>query len=311
MNESVDKIKCTRCRIDLPVIRFNKNSRGNLYKTCNKCRQISRKYTQKRDRKCTHGTFKPHCKICKGSAICKHDRVKYICKECKGSQICEHGRQKHICKDCGGSQICQHKKEKRYCRECNGTAFCNHSKRKDYCKECKGSQVCEHGRQKRLCKECKGSAICGHNKVKYRCKECNNGNEFCEHDRVKYRCKICKGSQICQHEKRKYICEICNPTGYLQSIVRNKIYLSLKAKKCKSSIEYLGTNIDHFREHICNQFKEGMSWENYGSSWHIDHIIPIKYENPTLEEVIERLHYTNCQPLWKFENLKKGNRYIG
>lgn len=52
-----------------------------------------------------------------------------------------------------------------------------------------------------------------------------------------------------------------------------------------------------------------MSWKNFGD-WHIDHIIPIKYQNPTLDDVIDRLHYTNTQPLWKHENLAKGNRYI-
>ena len=55
---------------------------------------------------------------------------------------------------------------------------------------------------------------------------------------------------------------------------------------------------------------DGMSWENYGAVWDIDHIVPIKYQNPTIEEVIERLHYKNTQPLWKKDNIVKGNRYI-
>jgi hypothetical protein len=57
-----------------------------------------------------------------------------------------------------------------------------------------------------------------------------------------------------------------------------------------------------------------MSWDNYGK-WEIDHIVPIKYPDngqvPTLEEVIERLHYLNTQPLWKPDNASKGNRRIG
>ena len=67
-------------------------------------------------------------------------------------------------------------------------------------------------------------------------------------------------------------------------------------------------------EHIELRFKEGMTWENHGNGegkWNIDHIIPLKYDNPTLEEQIERLHYTNLQPLWSDDNLKKGNRFIG
>lgn len=57
-----------------------------------------------------------------------------------------------------------------------------------------------------------------------------------------------------------------------------------------------------------------MTWENHGV-WHIDHIKPINYKEndikPNLEEIVKRLHYTNTQPLWAKENIKKSNRYIG
>jgi hypothetical protein len=57
-----------------------------------------------------------------------------------------------------------------------------------------------------------------------------------------------------------------------------------------------------------------MTWENYGE-WEIDHITPVLYKQdgvkPTIEEVGRRLHYLNCQPMWKMENMKKGNRYVG
>nr|QBK86167.1 MAG: hypothetical protein LCMAC101_07620 [Marseillevirus LCMAC101] len=79
-------------------------------------------------------------------------------------------------------------------------------------------------------------------------------------------------------------------------------------------MEYIDCNVKTLRKHIEKQFEEGMSWENHGK-WHIDHIIPIKYrengKDPSLEEIIERLHYTNLQPLWAGSNLSKSNRYIG
>ena len=52
-----------------------------------------------------------------------------------------------------------------------------------------------------------------------------------------------------------------------------------------------------------------MSWENYGE-WHIDHKVPLKYNKPSLEEVVQRLHYTNTQPMWASENISKGCQYI-
>uniref|UniRef100_A0A0G4GLL2 Uncharacterized protein n=1 Tax=Chromera velia CCMP2878 TaxID=1169474 RepID=A0A0G4GLL2_9ALVE len=59
-----------------------------------------------------------------------------------------------------------------------------------------------------------------------------------------------------------------------------------------------------------------MSWENYGSLWHVDHIVPIQYRGadgrrPDVETVISRLHYSNLQPMWSEENRRKGNRFMG
>lgn len=93
-------------------------------------------------------------------------------------------------------------------------------------------------------------------------------------------------------------------------IVRDRTYEILKSNKSKKSIEYLNCSSQVLKEWIEIQFKEGMTWENYGE-WHIDHIIPLKYNNPTLEEIIERLHYENLQPMWASDNISKGNRFIG
>jgi len=93
-------------------------------------------------------------------------------------------------------------------------------------------------------------------------------------------------------------------------IISNRVRKALKQDKKEGSLEYLGCDINEFKQHIQTQFKEGMTWDNHGE-WHIDHITPIKYGNPTLEEVIERLHYTNTQPLWASDNMTKGNRFIG
>ena len=76
-----------------------------------------------------------------------------------------------------------------------------------------------------------------------------------------------------------------------------------------SSTEYLGCNIETLKQHIEQQFTEGMSWENYGE-WHIAHKIPLKYNKSSLEEAAQRLHYTNTQPMWASKNMSKGRRYI-
>ena len=62
------------------------------------------------------------------------------------------------------------------------------------------------------------------------------------------------------------------------------------------------------KEHLENQFKEGMTWHNR-SEWHIDHIVPLSSANNE-EELYKLCHYTNLQPLWAEENLKKSNKIL-
>lgn len=245
-------------------------------------------------RKCEHGKRKTYCKKCEGGSICEHNRIKSKCKKCDGTEICEHGKQRSQCKDCNGSSICEHNIQRAKCKKCVGISICDHGKQISQCKECGGGSICEHDKIRSYCKECGGSA-------------------FCEHGKQKSRCKECKGSAFCEHNKRKSICKECNFIGYLSSIVRSRIFNALTYDKELRSEEYLGCDIETFKIHIEKQFKDGMSWENHGE-WHIDHIIPIKYkedDEPILEEVIKRLHYTNTQPLWAKENISKGNKYIG
>jgi hypothetical protein len=80
--------------------------------------------------------------------------------------------------------------------------------------------------------------------------------------------------------------------------------------KCGSSKELLGGELEVIKEHLESQFTNGMSWDNYGyDGWHIDHIKPCSSFNMS-DPVQQRecFHYTNLQPLWKRDNLIKGNK---
>jgi len=66
----------------------------------------------------------------------------------------------------------------------------------------------------------------------------------------------------------------------------------------------LGCSYSEFKLHIERQFCNGMSWDNHGE-WHLDHIVPVA--TATCEDDVIRLnHYTNFQPLWATDNLRKG-----
>ena len=82
---------------------------------------------------------------------------------------------------------------------------------------------------------------------------------------------------------------------------------AIKVKKSTRTKEMLGIDLAGFKSHIESKFQEGMTWENYGQ-WHVDHIKPLSLAT-TEQEIIELNHYTNLQPLWAAENLKKSNKY--
>jgi hypothetical protein len=73
------------------------------------------------------------------------------------------------------------------------------------------------------------------------------------------------------------------------------------------SFELLGTDVESFKTHIESQFADGMSWENHGE-WHIDHIVPLA-SGKTPEDIWKLCHYTNLQPLWAADNIRKGAKH--
>lgn len=78
------------------------------------------------------------------------------------------------------------------------------------------------------------------------------------------------------------------------------------SKKTKT-FKMIGLNKRDLAQYIESKFEDGMSWENYGE-WHIDHIIPFKAAS-TPEQIEALCHYTNLQPLWAEENIKKSASY--
>lgn len=95
--------------------------------------------------------------------------------------------------------------------------------------------------------------------------------------------------------------------------IRTRIsnYLKLKnIAKNNSTYNLVGLLPNELKIHLEKKFTNGMTWKNYGFyGWHIDHIIPLSSAK-TEEEIYKLCHYTNLQPLWAVDNLKKGCKIL-
>ena len=82
--------------------------------------------------------------------------------------------------------------------------------------------------------------------------------------------------------------------------------------KSMSTMRLIGCKQDELKRHIESQFLDGMNWDNYGTAWHVDHIIPISWFDLTNEKCqLIAFNFNNMKPLWAEENMKKGARYSG
>ena len=102
-----------------------------------------------------------------------------------------------------------------------------------------------------------------------------------------------------------------DPVFRVTRSLRRRLYKAVKNNlKSKSTMELLGCTGEEVKEHLEKQFTEGMSWDNYGE-WHIDHIKPccsFDMSDPEQQKIC--FHYSNLQPLWAEDNLKKGGSII-
>lgn len=100
-----------------------------------------------------------------------------------------------------------------------------------------------------------------------------------------------------------------DPLYRLKHNMRNRVRNVFKSKKWhkdNSTADFIGCSLQELKKHIESKFTEGMSWENYGQ-WELDHIYPLSLCESS-EEIFQKCHYTNLQPLWRIDNIKKSNK---
>jgi hypothetical protein len=96
-----------------------------------------------------------------------------------------------------------------------------------------------------------------------------------------------------------------NPLLRIRKNLRLRVHKLLHGCVGKSAL--VGCTNAQLRVHLESQFIAGMTWQNYGTAWHVDHIIPLAaFDLSQAEQRTKACHYTNLQPLWARDNMRKG-----
>ena len=103
--------------------------------------------------------------------------------------------------------------------------------------------------------------------------------------------------------------------GRLANSVGAMIWAALKGKKAwRRSVDIIGYSMLRLRCHLESRFRSGMTWENYGRAWHIDHIRPVAsftFESPDDPAVRQCWALSNLRPLWAKANMRKHAKWDG
>ena len=227
-----------------------------------------------------------------------------ICNKCKEEKdICEFGIKRSDCKIC----------RKKYSKE-----YYNNNKKSLIEKQLKyihsnHNKVLEHKKEhyktykEKILKEKKEFYVKNRNSILEKRKDYRKDNydKICEYKKTYFQKNKNKFNE---YYKLKYKNDNLYKIG---KIIRRRVfdYVTLNYEKEIKTFDIVGCSSEFLKEYLEQKFTEGMSWDLMGQHIHIDHIVPLSSAN-TEEEIYKLCHYTNLQPLWAEDNLKKGSKIL-
>lgn len=160
------------------------------------------------------------------------------------------------------------------------------------------------------------------------CFECKEYKPLAEMRKGKPHCKNChcessrkwqkmNPHKVAETRKRIYNRIKSDPNKMMRRRLRQRIAKAIKLQRRwnyekGSVVRYLGCTAQQAVVYLEQKFDRGMTWDNYGTHWHIDHVIPISsYDLSKEEDRLKAFHYTNLQPLSAKKNMRKGAKWEG
>lgn len=262
-------------------------------KTCTKCG------LEKDDAKFQYGKItRTECRDChnqwRREAAKKHketaDKVKKTCAVCNVEKLgCDFAYSSKICKPC--------KSEKD--KESNHRPAADAPPKS--CNKCNTEQPATQFRyQSKVCLTCERKQL-------YEWRKENP-------DKFKGNCKKYREKEDYREKQNKYKRVRYNTEMEykLQNIYRNRIRMFIKGGLKKGHEKYtemLGCSLSTVIEWLESNFVAGMTWENYGKVWHIDHTMPCSvFDFKEIESVKACFNWSNLAPMFGEENLSKSDK---
>jgi hypothetical protein len=127
-------------------------------------------------------------------------------------------------------------------------------------------------------------------------------------DKISLREKQYRESNRERINKRERLRYLTNFNYKVKQCMRSRIRKLLKTKSL-STLSYVGCKSYKFKLFLGYQFTDGYNYENYGTFWQIDHVIPCSFFDFSKEENIKKcFNWTNCQPLVNRDNNSKNDQ---
>lgn len=156
----------------------------------------------------------------------------------------------------------------------------------------------------RTCTKCgETKPLTEYHKRATQCKPCRLAHtaEYRERNREALRAKD-REYQARTHSSRK----ATDVPYHLKRTCSSRINRALKRlglQRAHTNLQLIGCSWEALQTHLEGQLQPGMTWDNHGE-WHIDHIVPFCRVS-TYKEFVSVCHYSNLQPLWAEDNLRK------
>jgi len=91
-----------------------------------------------------------------------------------------------------------------------------------------------------------------------------------------------------------------DPLFRITQQLRHRINMAIKnGWKSAKTKQLLGCSIEDFMIYLESRFEVGMTWQNYGKTWHVDHIVPCALFDLSRSEHQRRcFHFSNLRPMF-------------